>query len=55
MAIFRKHSDDTWEYRIRFKDKTGYKDFVKRGFQSKKEAELDAREMEKKLTGDADR
>nr|WGD88012.1 Arm DNA-binding domain-containing protein [Bacillus subtilis] len=42
MASFRKHSNGTWEYRIRYKDKNSnkYKEKSKRGFKTKKEAQL---------------
>ncbi len=40
MASFRKHSNGTWEYRIRYKDRIsqGYREKSKRGFKTKKEA-----------------
>jgi hypothetical protein len=38
LASFRKHPNGTWEYRIRYKDRsTGkYKEKSKRGFKTKK-------------------
>ena len=51
MASFRKHENGTWEYRIRYRDPISgvYKEKSKRGFKKKKEAELAAQEMERKL------
>lgn len=48
MASFRKHSNGTWEYRIRYKDKSSnkYKETSKRGFKTKKEAQLGAAQIE---------
>ncbi|KYD07689.1 tyrosine-type recombinase/integrase [Saccharococcus caldoxylosilyticus] len=51
MASFRKHPNGTWEYRIRYKDRsTGkYKEKSKRGFKTKKEAQLAAAQAEMEL------
>ncbi|MEJ9151826.1 Arm DNA-binding domain-containing protein [Bacillus smithii] len=51
MASFRKHPNGTWEYRIRYKDRTTgkYKEKSKRGFKSKKEAQLVAAQVEMEL------
>ncbi|MCX4078209.1 site-specific integrase [Bacillus subtilis] len=48
MASFRKHSNGSWEYRIRYKDKNSnkYKEKSKRGFKTKKEAQLAAAQIE---------
>ncbi|EJS70413.1 hypothetical protein ICW_01882 [Bacillus wiedmannii] len=50
MASFRKFGD-VWEFRVRFKDPytQKYKEKSKRGFKTKKEAQLAAAEEEKKL------
>ena len=52
MASFRKHKNGTWEYRIRYKDiRTGkYKEKSKRGFKTKKEAQLAAARAETELS-----
>lgn len=51
MASFRKHSNGTWEYRIRYKDPINqkFKEKSKRGFFYKKEAQLAAAETEKRI------
>jgi integrase len=51
MASFRKHENGTWEYRIRYKDPlTGkYKEKSKRGFKTKKEAQLAAMKTEQEI------
>ncbi|WAA10808.1 site-specific integrase [Fervidibacillus albus] len=51
MASFRKHKNGTWEYRLKYKDPftQKYKEKSKRGFKTKKEAQLAASEMERKL------
>lgn len=51
MASFRKHPNGTWEYRIRYKDiRTGkYKEKSKRGFKTKKEAQLAAAKIEQQV------
>lgn len=48
MASFRKHANGSWEYRIRYKDKNSnkYKEKSKRGFKTKKEAQLAAAQIE---------
>ena len=49
MAFFRK-LDSGWEYRISYKDMNGkFKEKSKRGFRTKKEAEIAASEIEKEL------
>lgn len=54
MASFRKHSNGTWEYRIRYKDPINqkFKEKSKRGFSTKKEAQLAAAETEKRIFND---
>ncbi|PLC16902.1 site-specific integrase [Bacillus paralicheniformis] len=51
MASFRKHGNGSWEYRIRYKDPIDkkFKEKSKRGFNTKKEAQLAAAEEEKKV------
>ncbi|MGG3987722.1 tyrosine-type recombinase/integrase [Bacillus smithii] len=51
MASFRKHANGSWEYRIRYKDRvTGkYKEKSKRGFKTKKEAQLAAAKAEMEI------
>lgn len=48
MASFRKHANGSWEYRIRYKDRKSnkYKEKSKRGFKTKKEAQLAATQVE---------
>ncbi len=48
---FRKHANGTWEYRIRYKDKTTgkYKEKSQRGFKTKKEAQLAAAQAETEI------
>lgn len=51
MASFRKHKNGTWEYRIRYKDPITqkYKETSKRGFKTKKEAQLAAAQAEMEI------
>lgn len=51
MASFRKHENGTWEYRIRYKDRmtNKYREKSKRGFKTKKEAQLAAAKVEMEL------
>jgi integrase len=51
MASFRKHDNGTWEYRIRYKDRSSqkHKEKSKRGFKTKKEAQLAAAKVEMDL------
>ncbi|MBE3570195.1 MAG: site-specific integrase [Bacillales bacterium] len=51
MASFRKHINGSWEYRIRYKDRvTGkYREKSKRGFKTKKEAQLAAAKAEMEI------
>ncbi|PRS24247.1 tyrosine-type recombinase/integrase [Bacillus safensis] len=51
MASFRKHPNGSWEYRIRYKDpiQKKFKEKSKRGFNTKKEAQIAAAEEEKKI------
>lgn len=53
MASFRKHNNG-WEYRIRYKDTITkkYKERSKRGFKTKREAQLAAAKVERQLAGD---
>ncbi|WP_374717922.1 tyrosine-type recombinase/integrase [Neobacillus sp.] len=55
MASFRKHNNG-WEYRIRYKDPftQKFKEKSKRGFATKKEAQLAAAEEERKLLNGAE-
>ncbi|MGA4718824.1 tyrosine-type recombinase/integrase [Fictibacillus nanhaiensis] len=51
MASFRKHENGTWEYRVRYKDRSSqkHKEKSKRGFKTKKEAQLAAAKVEMDL------
>lgn len=51
MASFRKHGNGTWEYRVRYKDRNSqkHKEKSKRGFKTKKEAQLAAAKVEMDL------
>jgi len=51
MASFRRHENGTWEYRIRYKDPATqkYKEKSKRGFKTKKEAQLAAAKAEREI------
>lgn len=51
MASFRKHANGTWEFRIRYKDPVTqkYKEKSKRGFKTKKEAQIAAIELEQEI------
>ncbi|WP_144472305.1 MULTISPECIES: tyrosine-type recombinase/integrase [Bacillus] len=52
MASFRKHSNGSWEYRIRIKDATSrkFKEKSKRGFPTKKAAQLAAAKIEQEIS-----
>ncbi|MFP3420622.1 site-specific integrase [Bacillus sp. SIMBA_154] len=51
MASFRKHSNGSWEYRIRIKDPISrkFKEKSKRGFPTKKAAQLAAAKVEQEI------
>ncbi|MBU5342330.1 site-specific integrase [Caldifermentibacillus hisashii] len=51
MASFRKHSNGTWEYRVRYKDRitNKYREKSQRGFKTKKEAQLAAAQVEMEI------
>lgn len=51
MASYRKHDNGTWEYRVRYKDRSSqkHKEKSKRGFKTKKEAQLAAAKVEMDL------
>lgn len=51
MASFRKHTNGSWEYRIRYKDRKSnkYREKSKRGFKTKKEAQLAAAQVEMEI------
>ena len=50
MAYFRKHDNGLWEYRISYKTPDGsYKQKSKRGFRTKKEAQIEAGNVERAL------
>lgn len=53
MASFRKRNN-TWEYRIRYKEMGKYKETSKGGFKTKKEAQLAAAKIEEKLANGVD-
>ena len=48
MASFRKHKNGSWEYRVRYKDRTQnkYREKSKGGFKTKKEAQIAAAQVE---------
>lgn len=48
VASFRKRND-TWEYRVRYKEMGKYKETSKGGFKTKKEAQLAAAKIEEKI------
>lgn len=52
MASYRKYDNGSWEYRISYKDPFSQNNKVKskRGFKTKKEAQLAAKDMEQQLS-----